>query len=75
MTAYSFVFATDILLFVIFAPTVWSRKEQAVLSFFYVYSLVGKLRRIDMIYLIKCFLISSDAHTSLIRIKVTDTIE
>ena len=70
MTAYSFVFATHLLLFVIYAPGAWAREEQAVFSFFYVYSLVGKLRRIDMIYLIKCFLISSDAHTSLTRIKV-----
>ena len=70
MTSYSFVFATQLLLFVVFAPSVLSGHEQALSSVFYVYSLVGRLRVIDMIFLIKCFLISSDVHTSLTRIEV-----
>ena len=70
MTAYSFSIVAQVLVFLIYVPSVLSRGEQPLSAYFIVLSLVQFLRVNAIVIVLRSLVAGFDAHTSVQRIQV-----
>ena len=70
MTGYSFTIVAQILVFLIYVPSVLDGGEQSLSAYFIVLSLIQILRVNAIILVLRCFITTTDTYTSVQRIQV-----
>ena len=69
VTGFSFIAVVPIMLFLVFVPNAFAGNVQSLSAYFIVLSLIQR-QRVMTIFLLRCFITSFDAYTSLQRIQV-----